>query len=236
VASAAWSPPWRRGNVDRAALLAIHDALLGAFGPQGWWPGESPLEVAVGAILTQNTSWRNVERAIAALRAARVLDPEALLALPPRRLAELIRPAGFFRVKQRRVRSFLAWLRRRHGGRLEPLRHGPLGAHRAELLAVHGIGPETADSILLYAAGRPVFVVDAYTRRVFSRHGLVPPDAGYDRLQELFARRLPPRPRLFNEYHALIVRLGKEHCRPRAPRCGACPLRRPPGPASRRTP
>jgi endonuclease-3 related protein len=207
---------------------AIFRRLFDAFGPQGWWPAATPFEVAVGAILTQNTAWGNVERAIANLREAGALEARAMLALPPERLAALIRPAGYFRVKAVRLRSFLRWLAARHGGSLAPLERGALAGHRRELLAVHGVGPETADAILLYAAGRPVFVVDAYTRRVFSRHGLAPPGAGYAELQALFAARLPRRPRLFNEYHALIVRLGKEFCRPREPRCGACPLRRAP--------
>lgn len=222
--SGTWRPPWRLRRAGRAELLAIHDALLAAFGPQGWWPGETPFEVMVGAILTQNTNWRNVERAIANLRAAGALTPAAMLRLAPEALAELIRPAGYFRVKAARLGHLLEHLRRRHRGSVARLLHAPLPALREELLGISGIGPETADSILLYAAGLPSFVVDAYTKRVFSRHGLVPADAGYAEVQALFARALPADAPLFNEYHALIVRVGKECCRPREPRCGTCPL------------
>lgn len=224
VKKAAWRPPWRLRRAGRAELLAIHDALLAAFGPQEWWPGETPFEVMVGAILTQNTNWRNVERAVANLRAAGALTPAAMSRLRPEALAELIRPAGYFRVKAARLGHLLEHLRRRHRGSVARLLHGPLPALREELLGISGIGPETADSILLYAAGLPSFVVDAYTKRVFSRHGLVPADAGYAEVQALFARALPADAPLFNEYHALIVRVGKECCRPRGPRCEDCPL------------
>ncbi|HEY5999699.1 MAG TPA: endonuclease III domain-containing protein [bacterium] len=215
-------------------MLAIHDALLAAFGPQSWWPAETPFEVMVGAILTQNTNWRNVERAIANLRAARALTPGAMARLRPAALAELIRPAGYFRVKAARLGHLLAHLRRRHGGSVARLLRVPGPSLREELLGITGIGPETADSILLYAAGRPSFVVDAYTRRVLSRHGLVGEGAAYADIQRLFTGALPADVALFNEYHALIVRLGKEFCRPRAPRCAACPLGAAPRPAGGR--
>lgn len=178
----------------------------------------------MGAILTQNAAWVNVERAIRRLRAAGALRPPALRALPGRRLAALIRPSGYFRVKARRLRAFVDHLGRRHGGSLRRLLGQPAPALRAALLSVPGIGPETADSIILYAAGRPVFVVDAYTRRVFSRHRIVPPDVEYAGLQALFMGNLPRDPGLFNEYHALLVRVAKEYCRTR-PRCAECPLR-----------
>jgi len=218
-------------RAGRAELLAIHDALLAAFGPQRWWPAETPFEVMVGAILTQNTNWRNVERAIANLRAARALTPAAMLRLAPEALAELIRPAGYFRVKAARLGHLLAHLRGRHRGSVARMLRAPLPALREELLGINGIGPETADSILLYAAGLPSFVVDAYTKRVFSRHGLVRADASYTEVQALFTSALPADAPLFNEYHALIVRVGKDCCRPREPRCDACPL----GPRSART-
>ncbi len=225
-------PRQRRGPRRGAAppdLLAVYDALFAAFGPQRWWPARTPFEVMVGAILTQNTNWRNVERAIANLSAARALTPAAMLRLGPEALAELIRPAGYYRVKTARLRHLIEHLARRHRGSVARMLRRRGEALRGELLGIHGIGPETADSIVLYAAGQPSFVVDAYTRRVFSRHGWFEPDADYGRVQEFFSRGLPADARLFNEYHALIVRLGKEFCRPRAPRCAACPLGGPAG-------
>jgi endonuclease-3 related protein len=233
VKKSAWRAPWRWRRAGRAELLAIHDALFAAFGPQGWWPAETPFEVMVGAILTQNTNWRNVERAIANLRSARALTPPAMGRLPEEALAELIRPAGYFRVKAVRLRHLLRHIRRRHGGSVSRLLGTPMSGLREELLGVHGIGPETADSILLYAGGHPSFVVDAYTKRVFARHGLVRERAAYAEIQAMFSRALPADARLFNEYHALIVRLGKEFCRPRLPRCAACPLGTPPPARSR---
>ncbi len=178
----------------------------------------------VGAILTQNTAWSNVERALAALRARRLLTAERLSALPPSRLAALIRSSGTFRVKALRLRAFLTYLNGRYKGSLVRMSRAPADALRRELLAVPGIGPETADSILLYALGRPVFVVDAYTRRVLSRHRLLPRDAGYEEFRAFFERHLPSDPCLFNEYHALLVAVGKEYCRSR-PHCAECPLR-----------
>jgi endonuclease-3 related protein len=194
------------------------------FGPQHWWPARTRFEVVVGAILTQNTAWSNVERALAALRARRLLTAARLSGLPPGRLAALIRSSGTFRVKARRLRAFLAYLNGRYQGSLDRMSGAPLDALRRELLAIPGIGPETADSILLYALGRPVFVVDAYTRRVLSRHRLLPHDAGYEDVRAFFERHLPSDPRLFNEYHALLVAIGKQYCRSR-PHCAECPLR-----------
>lgn len=179
----------------------------------------------VGAILTQNTAWTNVERAIANLRRARVLAPDRMHRLPLRTLADLIRPAGYFNVKARRLRAFTGWLMGAWGGRVDRMLRADAAALRRQLLAVHGIGPETADSILLYAAGQPVFVVDAYTRRLLDRHGWMTGHPPYDEVARVFTRRLPPHAALFNEYHALIVALGKEYCRAR-PRCEECPLRR----------
>jgi endonuclease III related protein len=199
------------------------------FGHQHWWPGETPFEVCVGAILTQNTSWSNVERAIANLKAARVLEPQALLALPERRLAELLRPAGYFNVKARRLGAFLAVLVQRFDGDLSRLLGGSVEEARRRLLEVNGIGPETADSMLLYAGGQHRFVVDAYTRRVFARHGWCVPEASYAELQRLCETALDHRPaarRLdyWQDYHAQLVMVGKEYCRPRQPRCERCPL------------
>ena len=212
-------------SLKRDALLDIHDRLLTAFGPQNWWPGEGAFEVMVGAILTQNTNWGNVERAIENLDAAGMMDPDALAACDSARLAELIRPSGYFNVKARRLTDFLAWLRPKlSGGVIESLRSIRTPRLRQELLSVRGIGCETADSILLYALERRVFVVDAYTRRFLSRHGLIHPKASYEQIRVAFENGLPRSRKLYNEYHALIVRLGKEFCRPK-PRCASCPLK-----------
>ena len=180
--------------------------------------------MAVGAVLTQNTAWGNVEKAIAALRAAACLEPRAMHALAESDLAELIRPAGFFRVKARRLRNLLDWLKKACDYDLAALRGRDMAVLRAELLAVNGIGPETADCILCYALGYPSFVVDAYTRRIFSRHGLVAENVGYEDLRGLFMDRLPPDTALFNEYHGLIVRVAKKWCRKGKRDCDACPL------------
>jgi len=215
--------------MQRSTLLqTYYRTMLDALGPSHWWPGETPFEVAVGAILTQNTNWGNVERAIANLRRADALTPRAMAALPAPRLAELIRPAGYFRIKTDRLRHFLAFLDREAGPEAGPgLRGLPVRdpqTLREKLLQVKGVGPETADSILLYALGLPTFVVDAYTRRILSRHGLLPEDVPYEELREFFMDVLEPDPALFNEYHALIVRVGKHWCRKRDPRCDQCPL------------
>ena len=208
----------------RHRLLRLHTSLHARYGPQGWWPARSRFEVAVGAVLTQHTAWTGVARAVANLRAARTLTPRRLCRLPLARLGRLIRPAGTWRLKARRLRALASYFLARAGGRLERLRAAPLGTLRAELLAVPGIGPETADAILLYALGRPVFVADAYTRRVLSRHRMVPADIGYEALRRLLEAQLPGDPALFNELHALLVAVAKSHCRAR-PRCDGCPLR-----------
>jgi endonuclease-3 related protein len=208
----------------RRRLLRLYWALFRRFGPQRWWPAKTPLEVAVGAILTQNTAWSNVERALERLAAQRLVDPRRLRALSQVELARLIRPSGTYRIKAQRLKAFLDFLWERFNGRVERLKKAPLEKLRSALLSVPGIGPETADSILLYAAGRPIFVVDAYTRRVLARHRLVPPDIGYEPLRAVFERHLPSDPALFNEYHALLVAVGKRYCRSR-PLCESCPLR-----------
>ncbi len=209
------------------ALTEIYELLHEAFGPQHWWPGETPFEVITGAILTQNTSWTNVEKAIANLKAAGCLSPEALYRIELSRLAELIRPAGYYNIKAKRLKTFLEWLFDSYGGNLANLEPVATSRLREELLAIKGVGRETADSILLYALGRPVFVVDAYTARIAVRHGLIEPDADYEQLRELFESNLPQDTQLFNEYHALLVRAGKEFCRPKA-RCPGCPLEKHP--------
>ncbi len=203
----------------------MYQRLYEHFGPQHWWPARTPFEVAVGAVLTQNTNWANVERAIQNLRAAGVLSAKKMRALPLRRLERLLRPAGYFRVKAKRLRALLDWLIEECGGRLGTLKRRPTKELRESLLAVNGVGPETADSILLYALGRPVFVIDAYTRRVLARHGLAAGDEDYEVLRALFESALPRRVKLYNEYHALLVAVGKYHCGTR-PRCAGCPLER----------
>ncbi len=222
----------RSKHAVQVRLLALYHALFRAFGPQHWWPGETPFEVMVGAVLTQNTAWTNVEKAIANLKREKLLTPARLHATPSTRLASLIRPSGYFNVKTKRLKSLTGLVTNHYRGRLSTLLRDDPVALRQNLLGVNGIGPETADSILLYAAGRPVFVVDAYTKRIMGRHGLVAPDADYHRVQELFMGHLRPDTALYNEYHALIVRTGKEFCRKTNPQCEACPLRKFPHRAS----
>jgi endonuclease III related protein len=196
-----------------------------AHGPQHWWPGRTRFEVIVGAILTQNTSWSNVERAISILRREKLLNPEALEKISTARLAQLIRSSGYFRQKARKLKEFVQFLRDCHQGSLDKLFATPTAELREQLLAVHGIGPETADSILLYAGGHPVFVVDTYTRRILERHGLVHPKASYEEIRALFERNLTADSSLYNEYHALIVHTGKHFCQKRQPNCEHCSLR-----------
>ncbi len=202
-------------------LLSVYRRLYGAHGPQHWWPGDSPFEIMVGAVLTQNTAWSNVERAMANLKQARALTPQAIAAAPHRQLAAWLKPSGYFNIKASRLRAFCEWLLQQGG--VTTLRRWPTAKLRAALLAVHGIGPETADDILLYAFRRPVFVIDAYTRRILSRLGMIAGDEPYEALREMFESRLGADETLFNEYHALIVAHAKDICRPR-PRCGECCL------------
>jgi endonuclease III related protein len=205
-------------------LLKIFDILLEAHGARFWWPAESPFEVCVGAILTQNTNWGNVEKAIANLKGAGLLSVEGLREVAAERLAELIRPAGYFNVKSARLKDFVGWLFEVHGGSLDSMFSHDWRGLRDELLTVRGVGPETCDSILLYAGHQPSFVVDAYTRRLFSRIGPVSAKAGYDEVRSLFMASLPADVKLYNEYHALIVQHCKEFCR-KKPLCEECPLR-----------
>ncbi len=206
-------------------LMKLFELLLAASGPRHWWPAETPFEVCVGAILTQNTNWSNVEKAIANLKAEGLLSVEALIGIDPLELGEVIRPAGFFNVKSRRLKSFVTWLMLKSGGSLERLFAGDWRQLRRELLAVSGIGAETADSILLYAGEKPTFVVDAYTRRLLFRLELLPAeDTGYEEVRSLFMAAFQPDVALFNESHALIVQHCKERCRKR-PLCAGCPLR-----------
>ncbi|MEA3274831.1 MAG: endonuclease III domain-containing protein [Pseudomonadota bacterium] len=202
-------------------MHAVFRALLAAHGPQHWWPADSPFEVMVGAILTQNTSWTNVTRALAGLRDRISLDARAILSLPTEELAKGIRPAGYFNVKAQRLQAFCrGYLESGGFERLSRLQTPEL---RRWLLAIHGVGPETADDILLYAFERPVFVVDAYTRRVFTRLGLLEGGEGYEAIRHRLEASLGPDTGLFNEYHALIVRHGKQTCRGR-PLCDGCCL------------
>lgn len=204
-------------------LQDLYRLLWAAFGPQGWWPGETPFEVALGAILTQNTNWQNVDRVIAALKAEDCLDPQVLGAMPEADLARRLKSAGYYNLKARRVKNFLAFFAARFQDSMESMAAAPWEALRLELLEIKGVGPETADSILLYALHQPTFVVDAYTFRILSRHGLAPDPCSYEELRGLFMDHLPPEVPRYQEYHALLVRLGKEFCRPQ-PRCAGCPL------------
>ena len=193
------------------------------YGPQHWWPGDGRFEVCVGAILTQNTNWGNVEKAIANLKMADCLSAEKLHRMDTSQLAQLIRPAGYFNIKAARLKNFLNWLFEDYGGELGGLEQLSADALREELLGIKGIGAETADSIVLYAFDKCIFVVDAYTCRVLGRHGLIEEGSDYERVRDFFESNLASDVELFNEYHALLVRVGKEYCRPKA-RCEGCPL------------
>ncbi len=211
-------------------IRAYYAALAAAYGPQRWWPAETRFEMIVGAYLTQNTSWKNVEKALANLRQGQVLDVAGIRGIAQEELEELVRPSGYFRQKAARLKTFIAYLDQRHGGSLERMFAQPTQQLREELLALNGVGPETADSILLYAGGHPVFVVDAYTRRIFDRHGILPFSAKYETIRGLVEETLkaPSAEHAtthFNELHALIVSVGKEHCNRQA-RCEGCPLER----------
>lgn len=213
--------PKERSLADR--LNDIFNQLLDHFGALHWWPADSPFEVVVGAILTQNTNWRNVEKAISALKEAGPLTVRKVLEIERQSLEEQIRPAGFFRQKAERLQLFAAYLMTRYGGDLSAMLAGPLSEVREELLQCKGVGPETADSILLYAGGRPSFVVDAYTRRLLGRLGLLNGRESYDQIRDLFMTHLPRNSDLFNEFHALIVEQCKQYCRVK-PLCSECPL------------
>lgn len=205
-------------------ILKIYQTMLNTLGPQQWWPGETPFEVVIGAILTQNTNWSNVEKAIRNLKAADRLSPSGIYELSTIELAQLIRPSGFFNVKAKRVKTFINWLFSRYEGDLSRMFRQDLQTLRDELLSVKGIGPETADSILLYAGNMPTFVVDAYTHRIFSRHGFISEESTYDEMKAFFEENLPKDVRLFNEYHALLVQIGKRYCKPKKA-CEPCPLK-----------
>ncbi len=204
-------------------LKEIYDLLFERFGHQHWWPGDGQFEIIVGAVLTQNTNWTNVEKAITNLKAADKLTPQKLHEIKIEKLAELIRPAGYFNIKAKRLKNLIERLFENYEGKLENIESVSTSRLREELLSVSGIGPETADSILLYAFNRPVFVVDAYTARICARHFLIEPPFEYDELQGLFIDNVDEDVLVFNEFHALLVRCGKEYCKPLA-RCESCPL------------
>lgn len=205
-------------------LQNIYSRLLERYGPQHWWPADEPFEIMVGAILTQSAAWGNVEKAIANLKAARALSPQVLRRLSPSEIAAFIHPCGYYNIKARKLKSLANWLKEYCGDDLERLCATDTGQLRKELLAVYGIGEETADSILLYVANKPVFVIDAYTRRIISRLGLAPVSNSYAAYQSLFTDNLPADVGVFNEYHALLVCLGKNTCRSR-PLCEQCCLK-----------
>lgn len=222
------SPALRDGmtpTTPEGLLLGkIYETLYEYFGDLHWWPGDSPFEIIVGAILTQNTAWKNVETAIGRLKEGGLLHPEKLRLLEDRQLAELIRPAGYYRIKTKRLKAFLGFLHQHYQDDLNALFAEEPWALRQKLLGVHGIGNETADSILLYAGGKPVFVVDAYTRRIMERHRVIGADASYADVQNLFMAGLPSSIPLYNQYHALLVNAGKQFCKKQRPGCDRCPL------------
>lgn len=208
----------------KTGLNLIYKKLYVYFGPQRWWPADTSFEVMVGAILTQNTNWSNVEKAIANLKRKKLLEPRKLYRLADKKMASLIKPSGYYNIKTRRLKEFLRFLINSYGEELEGMSLSDTAGLRKQLLEVKGIGQETADSILLYALDKPVFVVDAYTKRMLSRHGLIEEDASYKAVQDLFLRNLKKDARLFNEFHALLVKLGKEFCLKNKPKCHICPL------------
>lgn len=204
-------------------LLKIYRLLDLHFGDLHWWPAEDPFEVMVGAILTQNTAWTNVETAIKALRKRGLLTPEALLRMPEEALAEIIRSSGYYHLKAKRLKTFVRFFMDNYSGSVAAMKAEGVDLLRDKLLTVRGVGPETADSILLYACQKPIFVIDAYTRRIFNRHGLIDKSADYDEIQSFFMASLPLDVKLFNQFHALIVFTAKKFCRKR-PECADCPL------------
>lgn len=205
-------------------LVLIYRRLYEAFGPQNWWPGETAFEIMVGAILTQNTAWSNVKKAIINLKREKALTPDKLGKLGTKRLRQLIKPSGFYNIKAGRLENFLDFLYNKCHNKIAKLKKKKLSSLRRELLGISGIGKETADSILLYALQKPTFVIDAYTKRIFMRHKIVRSDIDYDHLQQMFMKNLPRSFKLFNEYHALIVATGKTFCKSRKPLCKKCPL------------
>lgn len=208
----------------RKKLLAIYDVLYRAFGSQYWWPARTKLEIIIGAILTQNTAWPNVEKAIGNLAGERLLSPASLKTVSKKRLARLIKSSGYYNIKADRIKSFISLLFKRYGGSLRKMFSQDDAALRCELLKIKGLGRETVDSILLYAGKKPFFVIDAYTKRILSRHNMILENDDYDSIQRLFMDNLPSDVSLFGEYHALLVKLAKDICR-KEPKCKSCPVR-----------
>lgn len=210
-------------NDSNVTLVTVFEKLLEFYGPQNWWPGESPLEIMVGAVLTQNTSWKNVEKAITNLKEESLLNLQRLHQTNVEELAEVIRPSGYYRLKAKRLANLVDHVMTKYDGDLEWMFSHDLETLREELLGINGIGPETADSILLYAGNKPTFVVDAYTARILKRHGWIDWEADYHQIQEHFVGTVPPEVEHYNEFHALIVRAGNQFCR-KTPKCEGCPL------------
>jgi len=206
-------------------IIQIYNKLYSAFGPQHWWPGDTPFEIAVGAILTQNTNWGNVEKAINNLKKEKALSAKAIHDMPVKKLAALIQPSGYFNVKAKRLKAFINFLMNEYRGGMANMKKEDMHTLRHKLLNVNGIGPETADSILLYALDKPIFVIDAYTKRALSRHKILGHDESYEKFQELFHAALEKDVKLFNEYHALFVRIAKTFCKTK-PLCEECPLKK----------
>lgn len=210
------------GRKERIKLF--FEKLYKYYGPQHWWPGDSSLECIIGAILTQNTSWSNVDKAICRLKKENLLSIESINNLTTRELAELIKPSGYYNQKAIKIKFFIEFLNENYTGNLNKLFEEDLHTLRNKLLSIKGIGPETADSIILYAANKPIFVVDTYTHRILYRHNLITEETDYQEMQDIFMDSLHDDAEIFNEYHALIVKVGKEHCRKKNPICNGCPL------------
>jgi endonuclease-3 related protein len=215
------NPPFRRSQV---LLPKIFESLFRTYGPQNWWPGESPFEVIVGAILTQNTNWRNVEAAIKNLAEEDLLSPKAIERITMKRLSQLVRPSGYYNVKAKRLKEFTRYIVREYSGDFRKMRRRGIEILRKEILTIKGIGQETGDTILLYGLKKPIFVVDTYTKRILFRHGLIGEGATYEEIQDLFNRSVKKDVKRYNEFHALLVRLGKERCRRKNPLCSGCPI------------
>jgi endonuclease III related protein len=205
-------------------VFKIYQILNNHYGSKHWWPGDTPFEIMVGAILTQNTAWNNVEKAIRNLKQNKVLNPKRITNLPISELSRLIRPSGFYNIKTKRLISFVSFLNKNYNSNIEKMRKQKLPELRLQLLDLYGIGEETADSILLYALEKPIFVVDAYTKRIFSRHEYLNAKTDYSLVQGFFMQNLPKSVKIYNEFHALLVKLAKDYCRTR-PRCNICPIK-----------
>lgn len=214
----------QHSSPNRKILLKIYQAMLSSHGHRRWWPGDTPFEIMVGAILTQNTAWKNVEKAITGLKRERLLSISGLRKVPLAKLAKVIRPSGYFNQKAKKLKALIRHMDQEYGGSLKRMKHQPLPALREKLLKVWGVGPETADSILLYALEKPVFVVDAYTKRIFLRHKWIDESSDYHQIQQLFMKWLPHDQKLFNDYHAQVVAVGHHYCRRSQAFCKECPL------------